>query len=282
MSSPASPQLSISDAEVCLKFSQNFKTWFSNHQLISQLGTPALRCSRSITKIIICFDSCLVRLISPMIVWFPKFAPLISVTIFLISQICPFDLSNEFLISKICPFDFSNDFLISKICPFDFLFDTFDFQNVSVWFLKWAFDFRNLSVWFFKWFFDFQNLPLWFIKWYFDFRNLRLWFLKWHFWFPKCVRLISQMTLLISEICPFDFPNDTFDLQSEEIRLSRATSHFFNCRWSARPTTLLSELSICNSCKGQRRCFPWELYQPPYASIWCLSKVRFDGWDIQM
>ena len=33
-----------------------------------------------------------------------------------------------------------------------------------------------------------------------------------HFDF-EFVRLISQMTLLISKICPFDFSNDTFDFQ---------------------------------------------------------------------
>ena len=41
-----------------------------------------VRCSMSITKIIICFDSCLVRLISRMIFWFPKFLRLISRMIF--------------------------------------------------------------------------------------------------------------------------------------------------------------------------------------------------------
>ena len=49
-------------------------------------------CSRSITKIIICFDSLFVCLI------YEKF----------------------FLISKIRPFDFGDDFLISKICSFNF------------------------------------------------------------------------------------------------------------------------------------------------------------------
>jgi len=38
-----------------------------------------IRCSRSIT---ICFDSCLVRLISEIMFWFPKYVPLISKMIF--------------------------------------------------------------------------------------------------------------------------------------------------------------------------------------------------------
>ena len=123
-----------------------------------------LRCSRSITKIIICFDSCLVLLIS--IEWIFDF------------QNFPFDFSNDFLISKISPFDFPNDFLISKISPFDFSNYFFDFQNFSVWFLEWYFDFQNLSVWFLDWLFDFQNLSVWSPEWFFDFQNLFVWFLQ--------------------------------------------------------------------------------------------------------
>ena len=36
-------------------------------------------------------------------------------------------------------------------------------------------------------------------------------------------RLISQMTLLISKICPFDFSNDTFDFQNWSRLISQMT-----------------------------------------------------------
>ena len=65
-------------------------TPLGNVPLIASID--ALPCSRSITKIIICFDSLFVCLI------YEKF----------------------FLISKIRPFDFGDDFLISKICSFNF------------------------------------------------------------------------------------------------------------------------------------------------------------------
>jgi len=57
--------------------------------------TANVRCSRSITEIITSFDSCLVRLISEMIFWFPKFVGLISQMFFLISKICRFDFWND-------------------------------------------------------------------------------------------------------------------------------------------------------------------------------------------
>ena len=60
-----------------------------------------LRCSRSITKIIICFDSCIV----------------------------PFDFSNDFLISTICPFDFLNGVRVSFV------------HSIFNWHQKWHFAF---------------------------------------------------------------------------------------------------------------------------------------------
>ena len=93
--------------------------------LLTQSSSPTkVRCSRSITTIIVCFDSHLIRLISEMIVfliskivclisvlifWFPKFIRLISEMILLISKI-------------VC--------LISEM--------GFDFQILYVWFLKWT------------------------------------------------------------------------------------------------------------------------------------------------
>ena len=90
-----SGQRSVKMAVVNFLLSVNFRYFQSKCTFLlefQELCTCWLPCSRSITKIIICFDSLFVCLI------YEKF----------------------FLISKICPFDFGDDFLISKICSFDF------------------------------------------------------------------------------------------------------------------------------------------------------------------
>ena len=115
--------------------------WHSGHWWIF---TSVIRCSRSITKIAICFDSFIVCLISDTIFWIPNFVRLISKMIswfpnffsvwflngLLISRICSFDFSNGFLISKIYLFVLSNEFVISKMFPFDFWTG---FGNTATW-----------------------------------------------------------------------------------------------------------------------------------------------------
>ena len=89
----------------------------------------------------------------------------------------------------------------------------------------------------------------------------------------KFVRLNSQMTLLISKMCPFD---------SQMILLIYKTRRFVNpgvtsaFMWSARPNILLSERN--NMTARDREGVPWEVVSlASYASIWCLSEVHIDG-----
>ena len=104
-----------------------------------------------------------------------------------------FDFLTNVWYSELDVFDFSNAFLISKICPFD------SFSKCLIFKIR-SFDFSNNA-------FDFDT---------FDSRNLsrlisqmtlliseicHVWFLEWHFWFPKFVA--------------FDFSNGVFDFQNE-------------------------------------------------------------------
>ena len=91
-------------------------------------------------------------------------------------------------------------------------------------------------------------------NWVFDFQNLSVWFAM-TLLIPKCVRLISQMTLLIYKMKRFVYPGVTSE-----------------CRWSARPTTLLSE-------QNNMAARDWEgvVSLAHYTSIWCLSEVHIDG-----
>ena len=101
-----------------------------------------LRCSRSITKIIICSLWFLTRFFDfqNLSVWLQKW------------------------------------FLALQNLSYWFLKWFFDFPNLSVWFLKWFFDFQNFFVWFLKLYFDFQNFSVWLRKWVFDFQDLSVWF----------------------------------------------------------------------------------------------------------
>ena len=114
--------------------------------------------------------------------------------------------------------------------------DNYGVRGVSLKFLL-LFEKKKFALIYFVRVFDFSN-ESWFIlkicliylfhfgfsKWEcFDFQNVSIWFLE-CFWFPKCVRLISQMSswfpqfvclipkisFLISRICPFDFWNNFF------------------------------------------------------------------------